>query len=71
MKCLFGRLLCLLMGGALPLPLAAVDYLVVFHQGATVSIYDAERLSCSARRRLARVQCRRSVFQTPRSQTNI
>ena len=41
MKCLFGRLLCLLMGGALPLPLAAVDYLVVFHQGATVSIYDA------------------------------
>ena len=41
MKCLFGRLLCLLMGGALPLPPAAIDYLVVFHQGATVSIYDA------------------------------
>ena len=41
MKCLFWRLLCLLMGGSLPLPLAAADYLVVFDQGATVSIYDA------------------------------
>ena len=41
MKCLFWRLLCLLIGGSLPLPLAAADYLVVFDQGATVSIYDA------------------------------
>ena len=29
------------MAGALPLPAAAADYLVVFHQGATGSIYDA------------------------------
>ena len=41
MKCLFWRLLCLLIGGALPSPLAAADYLVVFDQRATVSIYDA------------------------------
>ena len=40
MKRLFPGLLCLLMGGAFPLT-AAVDYLVVFHEGPSVSIYDA------------------------------
>ena len=44
MKCRFWRLLCLLIGGSLPLPLAAADYLVVFDQGATASIYDAGTL---------------------------
>ena len=41
MKCPFGRLLCLLIAGALPVPAAAADYLVAFHERATVTIYDA------------------------------
>ena len=44
MKCLLARLLCLLMAGAFPLLLGAGDYLVVFEQGAAVSIHDAGTL---------------------------